>query len=170
MIWSIVYDKDGARIVAGKRNPQFYSCKRFFADDGYRKFSRLPVDEIVSVDSSLFPCDERTMLDHETAAAQQPRNGSHILRVQHIADDAATFAENIDGFDFCGFDLADDFETSALTNCGGFFDNALTHKDLNALGLIPAFLPARKIQADLKREYPDEEHADCLLFAIWRKV
>jgi len=50
--------------------------------------------------------------------------------------------------------LIDEFEISALTNCGGF-DNAFTYKDLNSLGLIANYELARKIQADLKNKYPD---------------
>jgi hypothetical protein len=169
-MWSIVYDRNGSRVVLDQDKPKFYLCKRFLADEDYKAFSKSPIDEVVSVDIGLFPYDERTLLNEQTAKTQAVMNGLQILRVYCVPNEAASVLENIDGFDFCGYDLADEFEISALTNCGGIFDDAFNYKDLNSSGLIQNFLSAKKIQADLRSKYPDEEHADCLLFAIWRRI
>jgi len=153
-MWSIVYNKDGHKIILDRENTKFYSCKRFFTNENYKKFSKLPIDEVVSIDSALFPYDERILLNEDTAKLQTHSNEWQVLRVCYISDEMPKSAEKADYFDFCGFDLIDEFEISALTNCGGF-DNAFTYKDLNSLGLIANYELARKIQADLKNKYPD---------------
>jgi len=168
-MWQIVYTKNENKIILDQEFVKFNSCRRFFTNENYKKFSKLPIDEVVSIDVALFPCVERIFLDEKNAKTQAIANDVQILRVCYIASEVASVAETIDGFDFCGYDLIDRFEISALTNCGGF-DNAFTHKDLNAFGLIPNYQSARKIQLDLESKYPDEEHADCLLFAIWRRI
>ena len=113
---------------------------------------------------------KRFFADEKIAKTQAVANEMQIMRVCYVTREAISDAEKIDNFDFCGYDLVDGLETSALTNCGGFFDNAFTHKDLNSFGLIPNYQSARKIQVNLESKYPDEEHADCLLFAIWRRA
>jgi len=169
-MWTIVCAGDGNRTVLDEENPKFYSCKRFFADEKYKEFSKLPIDEVLSIDAALFPYDERALLDEKIAKTQDVANEMQIMRVWYVPSDAISVVEKIDGFDFCGYDLVDGLETSAFTNCGGFFDDAFTYEDLNSFGLIPNYQSARKIQVNLERKYPDEEHADCLLFAIWRRV
>ena len=93
-----------------------------------------------------------------------------VLCVYCIGNGIEFSGREISGFEFCGFDLADDFEISSLTNCGGFFDETFTHKYLNEIGLISDFLSARRIQRALVENNPDEVHTDCLLFAVWRKI
>ncbi len=170
-MWTIVFDKKGKKILLEQDNPKFYLCNRFYADDEYRKFSKLPVHEIVSVDSMLHPINNRILLDEQSAKSQKIEAGKQILRVFCIDNPEETplFPEKIDGFVFCGYDLAEEFEISALTNCGGF-DETYTYKDLNSFGLIPNYLAAQEIQKNLSANNPNEEHADCLLFAIWRRV
>ncbi|MEO1712913.1 MAG: hypothetical protein AAFU60_06210, partial [Bacteroidota bacterium] len=71
-------------------------------------------------------------------------------------------------FDFLGYDLIEvDGYISALTNCGGFDESFLPH-DLNQYGLIPIWKRAKKVQEGLRGDYPDELHADCDLFEVWR--
>lgn len=71
-------------------------------------------------------------------------------------------------FEFCGFDLIEEYtRISALVNCGGF-NEAFLPNDLNNFGLISDYNDARKIQENLVKKYPDEDHADCDLWAIWR--
>lgn len=168
-MWEIVYEQDGERVVLDYDNPKFYLCERFFTDEKYKIFSKLPIDEVVSVDIGLFPTCERILLNEETSKTQTLASGFQILKVCCVENEETFIETHLDGFDFCGFDLAEYFEISALTNCGGFFNDVFTYKDLNSLGLLPDFSSARKIQADLVNRYPDEEHADCLIFAIWRK-
>ena len=77
--------------------------------------------------------------------------------------------ENLsDEFEFLGYDLLDkDYSISALTNCGGF-DETFKPSDLNEYGLVTDYSRARQIQKDLVKNNPEEYHADCYLFEIWR--
>ncbi|MCV9966141.1 hypothetical protein OIU34_30170 [Pararhizobium sp. BT-229] len=75
-----------------------------------------------------------------------------------------------DRFRFVGYDLLDqDHSISALTNCGGFpevFDNA----ELSTKGLLTDYDRAKEIQRDLRRLHPEERHADCNIWAIFRMI
>jgi len=71
-------------------------------------------------------------------------------------------------FSFCGFDLIDEQGgISALTNCGGF-DRAFLPTELSECGLLPEHSRALAVRQLLKTEYPDEPHARCRIWAIWR--
>jgi hypothetical protein len=71
-------------------------------------------------------------------------------------------------FEFLGYDVVDVHgEVSALTNCGGFPD-VFSNSELSRKGLLTSFSRAREVQAELRRRYPDEPHADCHLWAIFR--
>lgn len=73
-------------------------------------------------------------------------------------------------FPFCGFDLIEEQGTiSALTNCGGF-DKAFLLTDLSECGLIVEYAKAVAVQELLRAEYPDDPHAFCRVWAIWRMV
>lgn len=75
---------------------------------------------------------------------------------------------NIDRFEFIGYDLLDqDFNISALTNCGGF-DETFLPKDLNNKGLIDRFEKAYDIKTRLLENNPNEHHADTNVIAVWR--
>ena len=71
-------------------------------------------------------------------------------------------------FTFLGYDLIDpETSVSALTNCGGFpdvFDNS----ELSPVGLLPEFERACEVQKQLRAAYPNEPHANCNLWAIFR--
>lgn len=169
-MWDIGYDKKGKQTLLKQDNPKFYLNDRFFTNDKYRNFSKLPVDEVVSVDSLLFPDSDKTLLDEKSAKLQNIEYGKQILYVLLIENPKTVlFADNIDNFIFCGYDLADEYEISALTNCGGF-DETFTYQNLNSFGLISDFAIAQKIKIELSDNNPDEEHANCLIFAIWRRI
>ena len=71
-------------------------------------------------------------------------------------------------FEFVGYDLLDQsYDTSALTNCGGF-DETFSASDLNELGLISDYGKVNLIKKRLLENNPDEYHADCNVMAIWR--
>lgn len=71
-------------------------------------------------------------------------------------------------FIFCGYDLIEESGgMSALTNCGGF-PLAFANQELNSLGLITDFTRAIAIQKNLQINYPEESHAFCDIWAIWR--
>lgn len=74
----------------------------------------------------------------------------------------------IDNYDFIGYDLLDQYyDTSALSNCGGF-DETFLPSDLNRFGLIDAYERAFSIKKGLKENNTQEEHADTNVIAIWR--
>ena len=74
----------------------------------------------------------------------------------------------IPDFEFVGYELLDqDYSTSALSNCGGF-DETFKPNDLNYFGLIDTFDKAYDIRDRLIKNNPEEHHADCNVFAIWR--
>jgi hypothetical protein len=73
-----------------------------------------------------------------------------------------------DNFEFVGYDLVDvQSQTSALTNCGGFFD-AFSGSELSEKGLLTSFERSREVQAGLRSRYPHDPHANCNLWAIFR--
>ncbi len=75
---------------------------------------------------------------------------------------------NVDGYEFIGYELLDqDFNVSALTNCGGF-DETFLPIDLNDKGLIDSRAKAYDIKKRLLENTPDEHHADTNVIAVWR--
>lgn len=171
----ILKDDEYVRVL-NSPNPQYCLCERFFTKryPFYRNFGDVqPFEEIVTVDRGLIQVIER--LDEDRAQAFEIPEDQQILCVFCLLDkngDEIDVSEltkiNIPGFEFCGFDLADEW-VSALTNCAGGFDKAFSYKDLNRYGLISEYSTAKNIQEKLDSEY-DEEHTYCELFAIFRKV
>ncbi|WP_217569004.1 hypothetical protein [Mesorhizobium sp. GbtcB19] len=73
------------------------------------------------------------------------------------------------GFAFLGYDLMDKVVgNSALSNCGGFPD-VFANSELSNVGLLDDFDRAVEIRDLLHRTYPEERHADCDLWAIFRR-
>ncbi len=71
-------------------------------------------------------------------------------------------------FTFKGYDLVDPVcSIGALTDCGGF-PGVFQNEELSNVGLISDFTRAQEIQASLLEHYPDEPHAKCDVWAIWR--
>jgi hypothetical protein len=69
-----------------------------------------------------------------------------------------------------GYDLIDARgSTSALTNCGGF-PLAFHNSELSPNGLLISLERARQVQIALRGSYPDQQHADCDVWAIFRAV
>lgn len=74
-----------------------------------------------------------------------------------------------DEFTFMGYDLLDkNVDISALTNCGGFPD-VFANEELSCVGLIDDFDRAVEIQELLHKTHPEERHADCDLWAVFRR-
>jgi hypothetical protein len=73
-------------------------------------------------------------------------------------------------FEFVGYDLIEDYTTiSALTNCGGFPD-VFRNEELSEFGLITNYERAVEVQRLLREYHPEEPHAICDLYAIWRSL
>ena len=74
----------------------------------------------------------------------------------------------LDGYEFMGYELLDkDYTTSALSNCGGFWET-YTPSDINEFGLIDDIDKALDIRERLLENSPDEYHADTNIVAVWR--
>lgn len=72
-------------------------------------------------------------------------------------------------FTFYGYDIIEvgAGTVSAISNCGGFAQ-AFSNDEINEVGLISNYDTAKTIQNRLIEFYPDEPHANCDLWAIWR--
>ena len=108
-----------------------------------------------------------TDLDFMLAQLSDTRNLNVIGTIKAPAEDVSRLVW--DGFAFCGYELLDqDHSVSALTNCGGFPD-VFRNDELSSQGLVLDFDRATQIQRDLKRLYPEEHHADCNVWAVFRR-
>jgi hypothetical protein len=77
---------------------------------------------------------------------------------------------SVGDFRFLGYDLVDhECSISALTNCGGF-PEAFANSELSNVGLLPTFERAVEVQRSLRSLYPEEHHADCDVWAVFRLV
>ena len=178
-MWNICYstnDDSVYRLYDTPENPRYYICERLITvnSDNYKKFGEQQFKEIVSVDKKMFY--KRTIINYTQASELVIPKNQQILCVMCMLDDNGDINDSknaepvIRGFSFCGFDLADNWEISVLINCGKGFQKAFTYKDLNKFGLIPNYQLAKEIQEKLMDNYPEEEHAYCALFAVWRKI
>lgn len=80
--------------------------------------------------------------------------------------------DNINGqidFEFCGYDLMDDmFDISAITGCGDLNEKFL-HK-FNRYGLLDNLQDAIEAQKHLFIDFPNEYHAHCNIYGLWRYI
>lgn len=176
-------DKTGGDMYclpAGHENPRFYSCERFITADN-PGYGLNRCREIVSADGMLMA--GKKLMTRERAMNAEIIPGEQIMGVYCLLDEKGDI-EDFDieaagllmkGFTFCGFDLADDWQISALVNCGDYeagdyFDRAFSVDELNEYGLISDHGRVREIKRRLTEEYPDECHAYCAVFAVWRRV
>jgi len=96
-----------------------------------------------------------------------PRNKFNLLTVV-VEPDWACNDILVEGYEFVGYELLDqEFNISALTNCGGF-DESFLPSDLNDKGLIGDFKKAYEIKKLLLENNPEEHHADTNVIAVWR--
>ena len=97
------------------------------------------------------------------------RTSINILAVMRepSLQDVQTFTDG--RFVFQGYDLIErpGQGISAISNCGGF-DMAFKPTDISEVGLLEDYEFARIVQQRLMDHYPDEPHADCYLWAIWK--
>lgn len=174
----------------------FTAIERFDAANGdrwrdYCEWAKIPaLREVVSLDQMLCPpvIDEYTEEDWEYVGNAEFSFGffrnldyligripsgrrANVLGVYRNPVSHIDLAEEQTGgrpFAFLGYDLIEDMTgISSLTNCGGF-PRAFSNDELNEFGLVFSFARASEIQRVLNVEYPDESHADCELYAIWR--
>ena len=172
--------------------PWFVATTKFDRTDAtwakYIAWSGLKqLEEVVSLDSSLCPTvlpdfkpeywnhivNEDFMLHFFTdlnylrgETATIPRK--NLLCVFRNPPAQPSAAQVSEGFEFIGYDLLEkDSGISALTNCGGFA-KAFSNSEISEKGLLLTHERSRAVQEALIREYPNEPHADCHLWAIFR--
>ena len=171
----------------------FIATERFNPSNGekWRKYfdwAKIPaLTEVVSLDSILcgrlveercgedwnhivkadFRLDYFYHLDYLLSRVQD-RKRRNILGLYRNTDVHIAESPSSGDFIFKGYDLIEEqTQVSALTNCGGFpdvFDNT----ELNSCGLIGNFNRAREIRRLLAKKHPEELHAQCEMYAIWR--
>jgi hypothetical protein len=163
-------------------SPGHHGWTKFIAWSGLTQ-----LDEVVSLDPMLCPSllpdikpdywphivNEDFMLqffvDLEFLLGQLERRADHNLLCVFRNPDAEPAAPPwpVD-FEFLGYDLVDvQASASALTNCGGF-PEAFESSELSAKGLLKTRERALEVQSALRRLWPDEPHADCHVWAIFR--
>jgi hypothetical protein len=119
---------------------------------------------IVKEDFMLHFFTDLDYLRSETAAISR----KNLLCVFRNPTAEPSGAQVQEGFEFIGYDLLEkDSGMSALTNCGGF-PKAFSNGELSAKGLLMNHERSRTVQEALIREYPNEPHANCNLWAIFR--
>ena len=163
-----------------------------FSWQKYIEWSKLlHLKELISLDSSL--CDLAFEIDYEeeklydylitdessstamfnnldfVISRVKNKSNVNLLTVVKEPNEECKFI-SLANFTFIGYDLIDQsYDNSALSNCGGF-DETFLPQDLNEFGLISNFQKAISIQQNLIANNPEERHADCNLFAIWRHI
>ena len=154
----------------------------------YIHFSGLiQLEEVVSLDASLCPCVIKELEDEDWNHNVQEdyvtaffRDLEYLLRrvpkinpvnilaaVRNPAEECRTAFPN-PRFEFKGYDLVEEgVGMSALTNCGGF-PLAFRNEELSSAGLIAVLPRALEVQKSLRKHYPDDPHADCDIWALWK--
>jgi hypothetical protein len=144
------------------------------------------LDEVVSLDTSLCPTvlpeikteywsrivNEDFMLDFFIDADFLRAETAGIPRKNMLCvfrnPSTHPAAEVPSGFEFVGYDLVEaPSGVSALTNCGGFPD-VFSNNEISEKGLLRSHNRARQVQLELRRRYPNEPHANCQAWAIFR--
>ncbi len=173
--------------------PLYIAKERFDPSDGekwqgYIAWAKLPsLIEVVSLDSMLCPglleeirdedwehiVNEDFRLDYyihlncllDRVQPFKRRNILGLYRNPSAHIDESPFATESK---FMGYDLIDEqTQISALINCGGFPD-VFQNNEINCYGLLDNFQRASEVRSDLSRKHPNEPHAQCELYAIWR--
>ena len=173
--------------------PLFIAVQRFDPSDGekwesYVRFAKIPgLVEVVSLDMLVCPrliqefCDEDwdhlvnedfriAYFYHLDYLLERVQNVSrrNILGVYRNPERHIACAPAPGDFAFVGYDLIEEqTQISALTNCGGFPD-VFQNEELNRFGLIDGFDRANEVRRLLAGRHPEEPHAQCELYALWR--
>jgi hypothetical protein len=173
--------------------PLFIATERFDPSDGdkwskYINWAKIPaLAEIVSLDAMLCPrlidrpededwdhivCEDFRLdyyyhLDCLLRRVEVARR-RNVLGLYRNPEAHISSAPGTGDFRFCGYDLIEEqTQISALTNCGGF-PAAFRNEELNSFGLIDGFGRAHEVRRLLAERYPDEAHARCEMYALWR--
>jgi hypothetical protein len=170
----------------------FTAREKFGPSDGdawdrYIRWAQLPqLREVISLDWTLCPSlfEELTEedwhynihqdylisyfrdLDYVVSRVSDQGDSVNILAVTLEPKSEPTRAFNDERFLFHGYDLIGGSE-SALTKLYGI-GKAFSRSDISSVGLLEDYSFAKEVQKLLLRHYPEDPHADCALWAIWR--
>ena len=173
--------------------PLFIATEPFGPSNGqkwesYCLWAKIPgLVELVCLDSMLCPhlaterkaedwdhvvCEDFRLdyfydLDYLMRRVQQvPRR--NILGLYRNPENHVVAAPASGDFCFLGYDLIEEkTQISALTNCGGFPD-VFRNDELDYFGLIDSFDRACEVRRTLSVHHPNEQHAQCEMYAVWR--
>ena len=146
---------------------RYFGSDRFFPSDKYREFigGKIDCKEIVSFDCCLM--DMYEIESHDTPLRSDTQQIVAVMLRPGI--DPLEYMEKR-GFTFCGYDLVEDITfISSITNCGGEF-SSIPYEKLTEFGLLPTYKDAVLAQLALVEEAPENHHAYCMIYEIWRKV
>ena len=173
--------------------PLFKATEKFDPSDGqawsnYIEWIKIPnLVEVIGLDCSLCPNILRTIDDEDWnhIVRENSRLGNfyhldyllgrvagiarrNILGLYRNPDHHIDTAPSTGAFVFIGYDLIEEpTQISALTNCGGF-PETFSNDELNKYGLITEFTRACEVRRLLPERNPEEPHAECEMYAIWR--
>ena len=159
--------------------------------DAYANWRKLPqLVEVVTIEDHYMPLRNQLTVEDWASVASADEVGPPLCfrdleRLQRaIARISPTLPLNLlcvfrepteppiapqSSFTFLGYDLIEDKTgVSAVTNCGGQFAAVIEDGEINARGLIDTFDRAKEIQRELPKSYPQDPHACCSLWAIFR--
>jgi hypothetical protein len=170
----------------------FYTVRQRFGpwSDGWRKYfewAAIPqLEELVSFDGMLCPplvdfeieedwnhgvqLGERFEYSDFEYVLERSRacRDCNLLAVYRNPPEHTSAVPASRKFAFVGYDLVEDLtRISALVNCGGF-PESFSNSELNRFGLIDSFERASEVRVALARNNPEEMHAQCEKYAIWR--
>lgn len=171
---------------------RFYTATERFcpASEGWVKYfewAKIPnLQEVVSLDGMLCPplipqdfsdvdWEHSVQIDTRIGFSDLPyllkridgRYPRNVLRAVRNPNHLEVI-ETQSAWSFVGFDLIEDLTgISALVNCGGF-PESFKNEELNQFGLISGYERAIEVQAALRRNNPDEPHANCDMYQLWR--
>lgn len=172
--------------------PWFVATEKFDKSDAawekYIAWSGLAqLDEVISLDTSLCPTvlpkikpeywsrivNEDFLLHFFTDGDYLRAETAGIHRKNMLCvfrnPPAHPDSEVPNGFEFVGYDLVEaSTGVSALTNCGGFPD-VFANNELSETGLLRLHKRSQEVQIELRRLHPNEPHANCDLWAIFRR-
>ena len=124
-------------------------------------------DYVVWEDFTADQYHDRAYLEAQEAHLD-PARYSFLAVAKEPTDPAEAWA--LPGFAFSGYDLLDKHgSASALLNCGGF-PETFSPGDLNTVGLLSTYAQAVRIRQALCVNNPNEHHADCYIWALWRRT
>ena len=146
---------------------RYFGSDRFFPNDAFKvpfggKMNR---EEIVSFDCVLL-----NMYEIESLEAPLRSDTEQIVAVILRPNLEPVEYMEKRGFTFCGYDLVEESTLiSAITDCGGVF-TSVPYDKLTEFGLLPTYKDAVLAQLALVEEAPEEHHAYCMIYEIWRKL